>query len=266
MSRRIPLLRWGAVVVIVPLVAACSQLGVGNLLKNTPLASLSPLSTNDKLEAAVALLERGKVQEANESLRAILAQDPQNSTARYLLLQIETPIKTLYSRSSVTVRVGKGETLKSIAGTHLGNPLEFYGLARYNGISNPSEVKVGQLLRVPKRGKSSKGRTAVGAPVRSDTVDSRAETAPAVSGAETTPEGQSGTAVSAPASVAKATPVNTELSETYYRQGLEAFRHQDLDVAVAYWDQALAADPNNKNAQVSRAQAIEMKKNLQELR
>src|SRR5262245_19962690 len=62
------------------------------------------------------------------------------------------------------------------------------------------------------------------------------------------------------------TTAKTRVSEAYYRDGVAAFQRQDLDGAIAAWDRALAVDPNHKNAQLNRAQAIELKQNLQRLK
>jgi tetratricopeptide (TPR) repeat protein len=58
----------------------------------------------------------------------------------------------------------------------------------------------------------------------------------------------------------------TKAADIYYRNGVAAFQKQDLDGAIAAWDRALTFDPNHKNAQLQRAQAIELKQNLQRLR
>ena len=58
----------------------------------------------------------------------------------------------------------------------------------------------------------------------------------------------------------------TRVSDAYYRDGVAAFQRQDLDGAIAAWDRALAVDPNHRNAQLNRAQAIELKQNLQRLK
>jgi Tfp pilus assembly protein PilF len=58
----------------------------------------------------------------------------------------------------------------------------------------------------------------------------------------------------------------TRVSDGYYRDGVAAFQRQDLDGAIAAWDKALAVDPNHRNAQLNRAQAVELKQNLQRLK
>jgi len=58
----------------------------------------------------------------------------------------------------------------------------------------------------------------------------------------------------------------TKAADIHYRAGVAAFQKQDLDGAIAAWDKTLAIDPEHKNAQLSRAQALELKQNLQKLR
>ena len=62
------------------------------------------------------------------------------------------------------------------------------------------------------------------------------------------------------------TTAKTRVSDAYYRDGVALFQRQDLDGAIAAWDRALAVDPNHRNAQLNRAQAIELKQNLQRLK
>jgi Tfp pilus assembly protein PilF len=58
----------------------------------------------------------------------------------------------------------------------------------------------------------------------------------------------------------------TRAADIQYRNGVAAFQKQDLDGAIAAFDKALAIDPDHKNAQLNRAQAVELKQNLQKLR
>jgi len=62
------------------------------------------------------------------------------------------------------------------------------------------------------------------------------------------------------------TTAKTRTTDLYYRNGVAAFQRQDLDGAIAAWDKVLALDPNHKNAQLNRSQAVELKQNLQRLR
>jgi tetratricopeptide (TPR) repeat protein len=55
-------------------------------------------------------------------------------------------------------------------------------------------------------------------------------------------------------------------ADRYYRAGLSAFRRQELDAAIGYWDKVLAIDPAHENAKLQRAQAVELKEKLSKLR
>lgn len=62
------------------------------------------------------------------------------------------------------------------------------------------------------------------------------------------------------------TSAKNKAADINYRIGVAAFQKQDLDRAIAAWDKTLAIDPDHKNAQLNRAQALELKQNLQKLR
>jgi Tfp pilus assembly protein PilF len=50
-----------------------------------------------------------------------------------------------------------------------------------------------------------------------------------------------------------------------YKEGMIAFQKQDLDGAIAAWDRVIALEPDYKDAQLSRAQALKLKENLKRL-
>jgi len=279
----------------------------------------------------------------------------------------------LYPADSFNVQLQAQETLSSLAGIYLGDVLGFYGLARYNGIENPSRVAVGQTIRIPRtpatlqaqmaRASMAPGPMTPGAAMPTPAAPMPAAPPPQV--ASVTPPPAPPAAVTPPrppapprdpwisirenvaagrfdvairdAETARVTPnaaqavvlasayagnaralqasnateagaqalragrlyletanrpqdalaplelavmlspmdnqaqtllatAKTRVSDTYYRDGVTAFQRQDLDGAIAAWDRALAVDPNHRNAQLNRAQAIELKQNLQRLK
>ena len=76
---------------------------------------------------------------------------PDNSIARHLLSQIDTDPRALLGTQSYSYTLRQGETLSTVAGRTLGNPMLFYALARYNNIAVPSSVMPGQTIQVPGR-------------------------------------------------------------------------------------------------------------------
>ncbi len=109
------------------------------------------LTPSQRNTEALNLLDKGKVEQARVELLASLAEWPaeKNPKAKDYLDQIDgDPVKLLGSKN-FNYEVKKGETLASIAKEHLGDPFKFYALARYNGMDNPSLLKVGQTIKVP---------------------------------------------------------------------------------------------------------------------
>jgi tetratricopeptide (TPR) repeat protein len=326
------------------------------------------IAARERFQVAINALQQGDSPRAAVELQAYLAEVPNSTPARNLLTQIETPLEMLYPAESFNVQLQQSETLSSLAGIYLGDVLGFYGLARYNGIENPSRVAVGQTIRIPStpttlaaqaNRASMAGMQASAAPMPMPAAPQPPAAAPvppppvvasapppparpapprdpwisirenitagrfdaAIKDAETarvTPNGaqavvlasayagnakdiQATNATEAAAQAFRAGQLYLEtanrpadaiaplelavmlspmdnramtmlataksrVSEGYYRDGVAAFQRQDLDGAIAAWDRALAIDPNHRNAQLNRAQAIELKQNLQRLK
>jgi len=332
-----------------------------------PMLQPTPgIAARERFQVAVNALQQGDSARAEVELKAYLLEVPNSAPARNLLTQIQTPLDMLFPADSFTVQLGQNETLSSLSGIYLGDVLGFYGLARYNGIENPSRVALGQMIRIPRTPSAIAAqamRASMPAPqasltqqmtptmplvlapppqpgapprpappparpapprdpwvsIRQNVTAGRFEAA--IRDAETarvTPDrNQAVILASAYVGNAKATRMTnatqaaaqalragqlyletanrpedaieplelavmlapmdnraqmllttakTRTTDVYYRNGVAAFQRQDLDGAIAAWDKVLALDPNHKNAQLNRAQAIELKQNLQRLR
>jgi Tfp pilus assembly protein PilF len=331
------------------------------------------IAARERFQLAINSLQQGDSQKAAVELRAYLAEVPNSTPARNLLTQIETPLEMLYPAESFDVQLQQSETLSSLAGIYLGDVLQFYGLARYNMIENPSRVSLGQTIRIP-----STPATLAAQASRASMMSMQASMAPMAAPMPAAPPPAATPAPAAPppvvASVQPPAPparpapprdpwisirenvaagrfdaaiqdaetaqvrpnaaqavilasayvgnakavqatnameaaaqafragqlyletanrpqdaleplelavmlapmdnraqmllatAKTRVSDGYYRDGVAAFQRQDLDGAIAAWDRALAVDPNHRNAQLNRAQAIELKQNLQRLK
>jgi len=115
-----------------------------------PIPSIADgLTDSERLRHAIALLEQGNSEQARAELGAYLEAVPDSVTAQRLLFQIDAPLATLYPTDHFTVELQSTESLSSLSGHYLNEVLGFYGLARYNGISNPSRVVAGQSIRIP---------------------------------------------------------------------------------------------------------------------
>lgn len=323
------------------------------------------IPARERFQVAINALQQGDSRRAAVELRAYLVEVPNSTPARNLLTQIDTPLEMLYPAENFNVQLQQNETLSSLAGIYLGDVLGFYGLARYNGIENPSRVALGQTIRIPRTPATLAAQTnrasmasmqmpmpampvtppPAAAPPPPPPVVASAPPPPArpvpprdpwisirenvtagrydaaIKDAETarvTPNGaqavvlasayagnaraiQATNAMEAAAQALRAgqlyletanrpadaiaplelavvlapmdnramtllATAKTRVSEGYYRDGVTAFQRQDLDGAIAAWDRALGIDPNHRNAQLNRAQAIELKQNLQRLK
>jgi tetratricopeptide (TPR) repeat protein len=248
----------------------------------------------DRLQLAVDLLQHGQAASAQTELKAHLAKNPESRAARSLLAQIETPVPLLFPPQSFEVKLGKDQTLSSLAEIYLGDALSFYGLARYNGIATPSKVAQGQTIHIPRTPKSltalkTRSAQAQTRPAaRATTAPQRtvqparkpaAESATSAPAPRPAPEQNNVSARETPiVPAAPAVPVAAEnnapalpapannTAEAYYRSGLTAFQRQDLDGAIAAWNRTLALNPGHTGAQVNRTQALELKQNLERLR
>jgi hypothetical protein len=135
--------------------AACAQkqAATDGSLAQPAAAQLQPtpgLASGERLQLAIKSLQFGEVARARVELQTFLAGQPKNKVASSLLAQIDTPIETYFPRDSFPVSLKQGESLSTLSATYLGDPLQFYALARYNQIQNPSKVTVGQSVRMPK--------------------------------------------------------------------------------------------------------------------
>ncbi|MBV8800911.1 MAG: hypothetical protein JOY77_12680 [Alphaproteobacteria bacterium] len=215
------------------------------------------------IERAVRLLQKGESEAGDAELHAVLNEKPSSRSARFLIAQIETPIGKLFPQESFPVRLGKNQKLSHLASKYLGNPLAFYGLARFNGIAVPLNVHEGQIIRIPKTPGSlvAAQKTAGGPPLRLSGPASESELA-------SLPPADAAAPADAPASQGKPaiSPAQHRAAERFYRAGLIAFQRQDLDRAIAQWRKAVAADPGYVDARVSLAQAEKLKQNLRQLR
>lgn len=321
------------------------------------------LKPKERFRKAVKDLETGQSGQAKAELNQYVIDSPEsNKRAQALLAQIDTPIENYFPPENFSVTVGTGETLSTLAQTFLGDALKFYVLARYNGIANPSQVSVGQTVKIPRTpatlaakdardkgvvakpaapepelaaeqeevaeapadakaaagkaapkgvmdkirklaasgdtdgaireieaNKLGSGLSAADATFVADTYLASAKslkaTNPSLAGSRAQKAGDSylrmgdkpDKALEAAQLASSLNPssagtqklltsAKTAAADRYYRNGLSAFRKQELDAAITAWDKVLEIDPNHENAKLQRAQALELKEKLSKLR
>src|ERR1019366_2608523 len=241
-----------AAISLVALVAGCAHPKVAQIAPVTSppaaptvLGQAAPtltFSPADRLQLAVTLLEKGDSANADAELKQVLAQTPDNKEAQYLVQQIESSVSALFPKDNFPVKLGRNGSLSALAQTYLGNQLAFFGLARYNAIAVPAKVGAGQTIHIPK------------------TATSLAAKAQAAEQAESLAR-----VASLPAHADPDAQAAQKLASRYYKDGLVALQHQNLNGAIAAWDKVLAIDPNYKDVQLNRAQALQLKENLKKL-
>ena len=108
-------------------------------------------SVRERVSRAVTLLGNGEADKASTELKAALVAAPKDATALRLVQQLEIDPVTLLGAANEPYVVAQGDTMSTLAERHLGDPLLFYALSRYNGLASPNAVAVGKVLRMPIR-------------------------------------------------------------------------------------------------------------------
>lgn len=219
-------------------IAASACAGLPQRMQEALHATAIPGSqlAQDRVHAAMELLDRGEEARARSLLESALRQEPGNATAQRLLDEINVDPRRQLGERSYAYVVREADTMTSLAERFLGDPLLFYALARYNDIV-PNQLTPGQTIRVPERAR---------------TTTSVSARAPAANATNAT-------------SAAPAAPQSTVTAETAARanrlrlQGLERLNAGDADTAVILLRQARGLDAANAAIQgdLNRAQRIQ---------
>jgi tetratricopeptide (TPR) repeat protein len=320
------------------------------------------LSNRQRLRKAIDQLALGSVGQAEAELRAYMENVSNSKIARDLLAQIIAPINELYPEEFVEISLDEGTSLSSIAKQYLGNPLQFYGLARYNNIKEPGKTVVGQVIKVPLTEQVKAKLASLAADVEAtpdsgigdttgDAVDKLEQAEPLLTDSITTIEspeytigglelvsvlladndyegavleferrddnesldndtlgrlasayiasgdhltkthpkvasdryfnagklmltlGQKQSALNALAdsvgidnkngdAQALLSSVKTDLTDAYHREASQAFRRQELDIAIELWEKVITIDPDHAHAGNNLMQAQELKEKL----
>jgi len=107
------------------------------------------LTPRQRFSKALQYLEHGQVGQAAAELKAYLAVIPNSKRAKGLLEQTDMDPDVYFPKQNFSVKLTSGESLSTLAKKYLGSALKFYALAKYNNISNPSRVNIGQTIKIP---------------------------------------------------------------------------------------------------------------------
>ena len=117
--------------------------------RDIALVAEAGLTSRQRMLKSIQQLEVGNADVASVELNEYLTSTPDSSRARHLLKQINTPANEFYPAEFFIVELAFGQSISTLAQHYLGNALEFYALAKYNGIENPSRINTGSKIKIP---------------------------------------------------------------------------------------------------------------------
>ncbi len=147
----------------------CSQLGAledklkqGQRDDAEASASAEPSRSDDatpvrSLNAILADLQGGDYAKGEQVLAGYLERHPEDAVARAVMRQLKADPEAVLGRASYRYVVQPGDSYSALAARHLGDAGLFLILARYNGSTDPSDLRVGQALRLPGEGPATAG-------------------------------------------------------------------------------------------------------------
>ena len=286
--------------------AGCAQMSrlktqVGDQFNGHPTAVVTPAAASAPARTAGASslaaivnddLQVGRYAEGEQALREYLRQHPGDRAAQALLRQLTVDPAQQLGRASRPYVVQPGDSYSTLAARYLGDSSQFVLLARYNGSTNPSLLRVGQTLRLP--------ASATAATLPQQGAPPRVADAPAGSALAIAPttaptdasaaaqvrrlqresaalltQGQKAQALARmeqaltidpqlqPAGAGPAS-LRKQVIAAYHQRAIVLYRDQQLDPAIALWDRVLAIDPNYEPAVAYRARALELKQRLKQ--
>ncbi|MEW9897793.1 LysM peptidoglycan-binding domain-containing protein [Chitinivorax sp. PXF-14] len=224
---------------------------------NLPPHEARALAQKQALEARDQL-QNGEEDAARTLLEQAVQLDSSNEMARKLLDQIKADAQQELGGTHFSYTVQSGDTMAKLAERFLNDRLRFYILSKYNGISNPNRLGVGQVIKIP--GQAPKQQPAPKPAPRPAEAAKQAET-PKPQEAVKPVEAPEPPKVKAPP--AQDPAQKQALVQRYTREALAAYHRQDLDGAIKKWDQVLQIDPYNETAKYNRAKALDLKQRIQ---
>jgi tetratricopeptide (TPR) repeat protein len=249
-------------------------------------------------------IQRGHYAEAEKALRRYLGQHPGDRPAQAMLRQLTVDPEQMLGRERRVYVVQRGDSYSSLAARYLGDPSLFLILARYNGSTQPSLLRVGERLQLPLSALRMPG------PVSGAVAESIAS--PGAVASDPTSRGHTGSAAAMSSAAAiigessatkagrlqdesvsllkqgqkddalmrldqallvdpqlrsngsAAALMRRQLVAQYHQRAIVLYRDQQLDQAITLWNRALTIDPKFEPAIIYRARALELKRRLRQ--
>lgn len=232
------------------LVLACPLTACGTGTSHVSSVSSKPAAGGhdanwalERVQEAIADLNRGQPEKARDQLMKALKVSPSDMMARNLLRQIDTNPKQLLGAENFSYILKENESLSTLAGRYLHDPLLAYALARYNGLASPLDAKPGQSILIPGK------RPAPPAPAQKKPTPAPAKKPPVTA--------------AKPEPAKPAQPASDPARAGRLRgQGLAALNGGAINKAVALLRQALSLDPANGTIKADLARALRVQATL----
>lgn len=246
-----------------------------------PTVSRAPVQEPPRSLAAIITdqLQLGHYAEGERQLRRYLEANPDDRAAQSMLRQLTADPDEVLGHASRDYVVRPGDSYSTLAARYLGDGGRFLILARYNGATSPSVLRVGQKLRLPASRLASTAAPEGGADERSvETPDSSSTTKARRLQDESLVllhKGQRTQALERmdealdvdpqlPPADADARALRKQLVTVYHQRAIVLYRDQQLDQAISLWNRVLAIEPGFEPATVYRARALELKQRLKQ--
>jgi LysM repeat protein len=132
------------------------SVGCTSWIKDQPPAPVTQVESDQvskipvlTLSQILKLLETGQASQAKTALETYRLKHPKQKLAQRLYRQITDNPESRYGKEYFIYSIKRGDTLGHLAQRYLGDSMEFYGLARYNNIQDPRNIRVGQTIKIP---------------------------------------------------------------------------------------------------------------------
>lgn len=195
------------------------------------------LTPRERIKKSLNLLGNGEPGQARAELQEFLIDSPTSDIAKSLLDQIDRDARELLGSQSFAYTLKSGETLSVLAERYLNDRYKFWALAKFNNISNPAGVSVGQSILIPGLPRTVVVRT----PVQRDDDDEisdrlkREKEAAGKTAGGAKPSTTSVPPTPPPVVVA----VNPERAKSFRKAGLEYLQRGSVDKAIYAFNQAM---------------------------
>lgn len=228
----------------------------------------------DRWHNALQLLGDGEEERAEQAFAELLDVAGYRERAEHMLEQIRRPVHRYFPGDHFNVRLRAGQTLSALSRRYLDDPLKFFALARYNGITAPGEVATGQLIRIPLTEHARRVRTAeMGSPEADDRIDQSAgmgtdngTAAGGEAGVDHDPGTAGATGSSGEGSDDGLSDAERERIRRYYREATVAFQQQDLERTLRYCERVLQLDTDHENCRGYRDRARALQRRLDRIK